>query len=280
MPTSLQLRRGTTAENAAFTGAAGELTVDTQTNGLNVHDGSTAGGAAISGGGASALTTKGDVATFSTVDARLPVGTNDQVLTADSAEATGVKWADAAGGTDFAIVNARHDSSYLKYAHNILRVDSTGIAEPVANTLHFFPVWFLAPTTITQLGFDVTTIDAASTDTRVGIWTQHGTTGLPSTLLEGSGHIDVSTTGITTYTLGTPLVLAPGAYWCGMKSDSVLLKTKPAAAVLSWGDLLGIGSTSKPRQPVQNSGPVGALISDPASLDLENSNYTRVVGYV
>jgi hypothetical protein len=45
------------------------------------------------GGSASPLTTKGDLYTFSTVNARLGVGTNNQVLTADSAEATGLKWA-------------------------------------------------------------------------------------------------------------------------------------------------------------------------------------------
>jgi len=39
------------------------------------------------------LTTKGDVFTFSTVDARLGVGANGTVLTADSAETTGLKWA-------------------------------------------------------------------------------------------------------------------------------------------------------------------------------------------
>jgi len=39
------------------------------------------------------LTTKGDLASFSTVIARLAVGTNGQVLTADSAQALGVKWA-------------------------------------------------------------------------------------------------------------------------------------------------------------------------------------------
>ena len=44
MPTSLQFRRGTTAQNNAFTGAAGELSVDTQLNVLRVHDGSLAGG--------------------------------------------------------------------------------------------------------------------------------------------------------------------------------------------------------------------------------------------
>ncbi len=44
------------------------------------------------------LTTKGDLFTFTTVDARIGVGANGTVLTADSAEATGLKWATPAGG--------------------------------------------------------------------------------------------------------------------------------------------------------------------------------------
>ena len=49
-------------------------------------------------GGSSPLTTKGDLYTYSTTDARLAVGTNGHTLVADSSEATGLKWAAPAGG--------------------------------------------------------------------------------------------------------------------------------------------------------------------------------------
>lgn len=68
-------------------------------------------GGALGSGGASPLTTKGDVYTHdATVDARLPVGADTFVLTADSAQLLGVKWA-AAGtftptGTGFGHVSA------------------------------------------------------------------------------------------------------------------------------------------------------------------------------
>jgi hypothetical protein len=48
MPTQLQLRRGTTAQTASFTGATGEVTVDTDRKTLVVHDGSTTGGTPLS----------------------------------------------------------------------------------------------------------------------------------------------------------------------------------------------------------------------------------------
>ena len=44
MPTQLQFRRGTTAQNNSFTGVVGELTIDTNTDNIRVHDGSQAGG--------------------------------------------------------------------------------------------------------------------------------------------------------------------------------------------------------------------------------------------
>ena len=47
MPTALQFRRGTTTQNNSFTGALGEISVDTTLDVLRVHDGSTAGGFAM-----------------------------------------------------------------------------------------------------------------------------------------------------------------------------------------------------------------------------------------
>lgn len=44
MATSIRFRRGTTAQHATFTGAEGEMTVDTTKKVVVVHDGATAGG--------------------------------------------------------------------------------------------------------------------------------------------------------------------------------------------------------------------------------------------
>ena len=53
MAIQLQLRRGSSAEHDTFTGAVGEVTVDTTNKTLRVHDGSTVGGtrlATLTGG--------------------------------------------------------------------------------------------------------------------------------------------------------------------------------------------------------------------------------------
>ena len=51
---------------------------------------------------ASPLTTKGDVWVYTTADARLPIGTDTQLLTVDSTESAGMKWVDrtAVGAQD------------------------------------------------------------------------------------------------------------------------------------------------------------------------------------
>jgi len=67
------------------------------------------------GGGASPLTVKGDVFTFSTLDTALPVGTNGQILIVDSAETTGLRWgADQSGAGSAALFSWTPHISSIK----------------------------------------------------------------------------------------------------------------------------------------------------------------------
>lgn len=79
------------------------------------------------------LTTKGDlfVATAAQAFARLGVGPDGQVLTADSAEASGVKWAAQSGTSALLAVNAYNPGSLATYSTTSttsVDVDATNMA--------------------------------------------------------------------------------------------------------------------------------------------------------
>jgi hypothetical protein len=88
------------------------------------------------------LTTKGDLFTFSTVDARLGVGANGTVLTADSAETTGLKWAAPAAATPTYVGCSLADNTSQTLANNTFTAftfnteitDSDGFHSTVTNT--------------------------------------------------------------------------------------------------------------------------------------------------
>lgn len=94
-----------------------------------------AGGIKISDDGVGAdqlgiMTTKGDILTFSTLPLRLAVGTDGQVLTADSAQAAGVKWATSSGsggGLTFVDLSSDVTNSTTSYA------DVTGLSFSVTS---------------------------------------------------------------------------------------------------------------------------------------------------
>ncbi len=102
----------TTARDTALSGvlAEGMICYIDADNNLYKYTGSA--WVNVDSGSTSPLTTKGDLYTYSTTDARLGVGTNGQVLTADSTTATGLKWAAvAAGGKVLQVVGATTTTS-------------------------------------------------------------------------------------------------------------------------------------------------------------------------
>jgi len=76
MPTQLQFRRGTTAQNNAFTGAAGEISIDTTINTARVHDGSTAGGFELIQNSATQTLTNKTLTSPTINSATIAMGTN------------------------------------------------------------------------------------------------------------------------------------------------------------------------------------------------------------
>jgi hypothetical protein len=88
-------------------GAAGDI--EGVTAGVGISGGGTSGTVTITNSMATAIDAKGDLVAGTGADtfSRLAVGANGTVLTADSAEATGLKWAAASGGSEtWSLLNA------------------------------------------------------------------------------------------------------------------------------------------------------------------------------
>ncbi len=92
------------------------------------------------------LTTKGDLFTFTTVDARIGVGANGTVLTADSSEATGLKWATPAGGGKVLQVVTATTTTIVNIATTTLT--DTGLSASITPTLNTSKVLVLITQTL------------------------------------------------------------------------------------------------------------------------------------
>jgi hypothetical protein len=97
MATQVQFRRGTTAQNNSFTGAIGEISINTSNNTIRVHDGATAGGFE--------LAKRGNVSTLTSgTSAELAAVISDETGTGALVFATSPTLVTPALGTPSAIV--------------------------------------------------------------------------------------------------------------------------------------------------------------------------------
>jgi len=185
-------------------------------------------------GAASPLTTKGDLYTFSTSDTRLGVGANNTVLTADSAEATGLKWATPAGGGKvLQVVNATTTT-----AVNITTTTQTdtGLTATITPTLNTSKILVLVNQTVAversagnntgvkqTLLRGATVIGGTSTSRALSVGDIVGASGVYFTGIIPYSILDApATTSATTYKTQGSVPAGPGADTVNFQPASIV----------------------------------------------------------
>lgn len=125
------------------------------------------------------LTAKGDLyaATAASTVARVAVGSNGQVLTADSAVASGVKWATPAAGGSSGDPAVYPLSGYGLLAASGDPMEFMGNGGALSNTITFARVWIPANVTITKLWCAVRnggTYTTSATPNQIAVYTDAG----------------------------------------------------------------------------------------------------------
>ena len=186
-------------------GAAGDI--EGVTAGTGISGGGTSGTVTVTNSMATAIDAKGDLVVGTGADAfsRLAVGTNTYLLTADSAEATGLKWAAPAGGGGKVLQVVEGNTSTVVYNSTSTYVD-TGLTATITPTLNTSKVLVFVSQNGVNKNTSATnngaTIQLLRTSTQIGLAVGVGLTGTTST-----NHSSVSmscldapaTTSATTY---------------------------------------------------------------------------------
>jgi hypothetical protein len=140
MAKQVQFRRGTTSQHSSFTGAVGEITVDTDKDTVVVHDGSTAGGVPLAK--SSELSAKVEsLADLGVTASAADLNTTD-VTTLGTVEASKVVTADANGDVTFpdndkAIFGAGSDLQiYHDGTHSFIQDGGTGSLRLLGQDIH------------------------------------------------------------------------------------------------------------------------------------------------
>lgn len=189
------------------------LAVGTNDHVLTADSGQATGvkwAAAPSGSGipATLLDAKGDLIAASAADtaARLAVGTNGHVLTADSAESTGIKWA-APGSSVVPHGRGVNNAGAIRYMVPGVELTTMSTNAPGANVTTYSPIYVATAITVDLLAVEVSTLTAGTA--RLGIY-EADTDWQPTDLVIDAGTVDTGSTGVKS--IAVSQVLPAGRY--------------------------------------------------------------------
>ena len=209
-------------------------------------------------GGSTTLTTKGDLLTRdSSALARLAVGTNGYVLTADSAEATGLKWAAASGGGGGLTDHGWTSGQYYGLPNN-----GTGTATPNADVTLYYRFYIPASATFDRIACRTAATFSGTAEVRLGIYNHDSSTDKPSTVKLDAGTVSC-TASSTTYEITINETLDEGWYWFAFNpqtaaaTNTFLQLTSPPLTIPA--SLARYGANFQAQSRWEQSGVTGAF---------------------
>lgn len=229
------------ASRPAF-GIPGRLfLVSTGTNaGNGYYDTGSAWELVIAPGGGSPLTTKGDLFGFSSANARVPIGSNGQVLTADSTQTLGLKWAAGGGGGGggglvLLETETASSSSALNFASRNASGQSGATFQSDYDEYQIEIVGLVTSTTAT-IGVQMSTDGGSSYDTGSNYGWQHG-------------YLDGTSAGNQSTSPDTQMLLffvsnAATANLGWMASLKLAMPLSTALYKQMWGDVISTGGVN------------------------------------
>ena len=166
---------------------------------------------------------KGDLisATAADTPAILAVGTNGQILSADSLEATGLKWVNNAA-VDAQLTTK--ESTYFLAP----RFQAATTFNPTEDVTFYVPI-YVNEDSFDRIAFRTASTHSGSSTIRLGIYNYDPTTGKPSTVVVDGGTVSVSAAStITTVTISQ--TLGKGYYFLALNHQN----TNASARLEGW----------------------------------------------